>query len=144
MNKFVISACSSLILGTVLSIFILNCDSILLTNPPLSTTYILLSILLSTIYYLSLFSYYIISYSKNDKKIQILFYSQIILNIILPILFLYLKLYLISSIIILFLMIETIFLIYYFSSIKKLAGLLNIPYLMYLIILLYLSLLIYL
>lgn len=89
-------------------------------------------------------SYYIISYEKKDIKVSVLYYLQLMLNVIWPILFFKFNLYFLSTLDIIFIIVILVNLIYLMYQINKVSGLLNIPYLLWLLFAFYLSLGVYL
>lgn len=133
-----------LLFGFIIGLF-LNTDIYpLLNKPPLSPNTILFPIIWSILYLIMGISFYIISYDNSRKKAQFLFYSQLFVNLVWPILFFNLNLYLFSNIWILLLIILVINMILEFMKIKKAAGLLNIPYLIWLLFAFYLNIGVYL
>lgn len=133
-----------LLFGFIISLF-LNADIYpLLNKPPLSPNTILFPIIWSILYLIMGISFYIISYDNSRKKAQYLFYFQLFVNLAWPILFFNFNLYLFSNIWLLLLIILVINMILEFMKIKKVAGLLNIPYLIWLLFAFYLNLGVYL
>lgn len=116
----------------------------LLNKPPLSPPKIIFPIVWSILYLLMGISYYIISYEKKDIKVSVLYYLQLMLNIIWPILFFKYNLYFLSTLDIIFIIVILVNLIYLMYQINKVSGLLNIPYLLWLLFAFYLSLGVYL
>lgn len=132
-----------IILATTVSLFTdFNIYTSLL-KPPFSPPKIIFPIVWIILYLIMGYSYYIISYEKKDLKVTILYYSQLFFNLIWSILFFNLNLFLISVIDILIIIIILINMIYEFYMIKKISGLLNLPYLFWLLFAFYLSLGVY-
>ena len=141
--KFVFIVFLPIFLGILISLFI-NVDLYSsLIKPPLSPPKIIFPIVWSILYLLMGISLYTITYEKKENKVLILYYSQLFFNLIWPILFFNLRLYLISTIDIILIIALLVNMIYEFYKIKKISGFLNIPYLIWLIFAFYLSLGVY-
>lgn len=82
--------------------------------------------------------------TKDDDTPFIIYFIQLVVNSLWTVIFFFLKLRLLAAIWIGILIILVITMIYKFYQKNKLAGLLNIPYLMWLIFALYLNVAIYL
>lgn len=142
--RFIFTVFSPIILGSLVAL-IFNTDMYSsLIKPPLSPPKIIFPIVWSILYLLMGISLYTIIYERKDKKVLILYYLQLFFNLIWPILFFNFKLYLISTIDIIIIIILLINMIYEFYNIKKISGLINIPYLIWLLFAFYLSLGVYL
>lgn len=116
----------------------------LLNKPPLSPPKIIFPIVWSILYLLMGISFYTIIYEKKSKLVPLLYYFQLFFNMIWPILFFNFKWYLIATIDIVLIISLLINMIIEFNKIKKISGLLNIPYLIWLLFAFYLSLGVYL
>lgn len=129
-----------LISAYIISLFINFNNYSLLYKPPLAPPKIVFPIIWSILYILMGVSYLIINYDKSEKKIQFLYYIHLFFNLLWPILFFNLNLYLTSSLLILLLISLHINLLHEYSKIKKEIFFLNIPYLVWLIFAFYLAL----
>lgn len=114
-----------------------------LNKPPLAPPAILFPIVWTILYILMGISFYLIQTSNQTKKncptANSLYYYQLIVNFLWPIFFFRLEWYLFSFLWLVFLWILVFFMIRCFSKISKLAGWLNIPYLIWLTFAGYLS-----
>lgn len=144
MFKFIFYVFLPLILGSIVSLLFDTSSYSLLNKPPLSPPKIIFPIVWSILYLLMGISYYIISYEKNNKKVSVLYYLQLALNIIWPILFFKFNLYFLATLDIIFIIITLVNLIYEMYKINKTSGILNIPYLLWLLFAFYLSFGVYL
>ena len=104
-------------------------------KPTFSPPAILFPIVWSILYALMGISSYIIVESNSNKKQEALniYYIQLIINLIWSFLFFTFKLYLFSFIWIILLIISVIIMIKKFYDISKISGLIQIPYLLWLI-----------
>ncbi len=139
MFKFIFYVFLPLILGSIVSLLFDTSSYSLLNKPPLSPPKIIFPIVWSILYLLMGISYYIISYEKNNKKVSVLYYLQLSLNIIWPILFFKFNLYFLATLDIVFIIVTLVNLIYEMYKINKTSGILNIPYLLWLLFAFYLS-----
>lgn len=139
MFKFIFYVFLPLILGSIVSLLFDTSSYSLLNKPPLSPPKIIFPIVWSILYLLMGISYYIISYEKNNKKVSVLYYLQLSLNIIWPILFFKFNLYFLATLDIIFIIVTLVNLIYEMYKINKTSGILNIPYLLWLLFAFYLS-----
>ena len=116
-----------------------------LNRPPLSPSGIVFPIAWSILYLLMAISLYIVSETKSldIEKSYLIYIAQLIVNSLWTLLFFGLKLRLFSFIWIILLIILVIIMIKNFYDKNKLAGLLQIPYLLWLIFAGYLNLMIY-
>ena len=144
MFKFIFYVFLPLILGSIVSLLFDTSSYSLLNKPPLSPPKIIFPIVWSILYLLMGISYYIISYEKNNKKVSVLYYLQLSLNIIWPILFFKFNLYFLATLDIIFIIVTLVNLIYEMYKINKTSGILNIPYLLWLLFAFYLSFGVYL
>ena len=137
--KFIFYVFLPLTLGGIVSLFFDTNSYSLLNLPSLSPPPIIFPIVWSILYLLMGISYYIISYDNLNLLVSKLYYLQLLLNIIWPILFFNYNLYLLASLDILLMIIILVNLILKMSTINKTSGLLNIPYLLWLLFAFYLS-----
>lgn len=116
-----------------------------LNRPSLSPSGIVFPIAWSILYLLMAISLYIVSETKNldIENSYIIYIAQLVVNSLWTLLFFGLKLRLFSFIWILLLIVLVITMIKDFYSKNKVAGLLQIPYLLWLIFAGYLNLMIY-
>ena len=149
MNKvwiFVKSILIPVIVGGVVGIIISPfMDYTMLEKPFLSPPSIVFPIVWTILYILMGISYGILK-SKNliDEEISKIYYLQLIINALWSIFFFVFKWRLFSFIWILLLIIAVIYMIIKFYEKDKLAGLLQIPYLLWLVFASYLNLFVYL
>ena len=129
------------IVGLIISKFM---DYNTLTKPPFSPPGFIFGIVWSILYILMGISYGILD-AKNlvDSNIKKIYYTQLIVNLIWPILFFVFKWRLISCIWIILLAILIIYMIITFYKKDKLSSLLQIPYLVWTIFATYLNIGIY-
>ena len=130
------------IIGFAISGFI---DYNALNKPPLSPPGFIFGIIWSILYILMGISYGILD-TRNlaDEKVNTVYYLQLIVNIIWPVLFFVLKARLLSSIWIVLLLVLIIYMIVTFNKKNKLAAYLQIPYLMWTAFATYLNIGVYL
>lgn len=135
--KFIIYVFGPLILGFIISM-LTNSESYTILNKPfLSPPKIVFPIAWSILYLLMGISFYIVN--KDEIRSIKNFLIQLILNLIWPILFFNLKLYVLSIIVIILMLYFVSNMIVDFYNIKKIAGYLQLPYLVWLIFALYLN-----
>ncbi len=117
-----------------------------LTRPPLSPPSILFPIVWGILYLLmGISSYFIYISNSHIKKSALTLYAvQLVVNFIWPILFFNVQNYLFSFIWLVLLWILVLFMVILFYKIKPLAGVLQIPYLVWITFAGYLNLAIYL
>jgi len=135
-----------IISGSIIGLIISNSiDYGLLVKPPLSPPGFLFPIIWSILYLLMGISYYLFKekYPKETKIESIVYYIQLIMNLLWSILFFILKwrLFTIAWTIILALMV--VYLLFLFYNKNKISTYLNIPYLLWLIFATYLTIGIY-
>ncbi|MBQ6841361.1 MAG: tryptophan-rich sensory protein [Bacilli bacterium] len=106
-------------------------------KPILSPPGFIFPIVWSILYLLMGISLYIIK--KEKQSIKITFLLQLLTNYLWPILFFNFKLYTISAVWLILLIALTIKMIIEFYNIKKIAGLLQFPYFLWLLFALYLN-----
>ena len=129
------------IVGLIISKFI---DYNFIQKPPLSPPAILFSIIWTILYILMGVSYGILK-SKNlvDEDINRIYYMQLAINALWPIFFFVFKWRLFSFVWIILLVFAVLLMIIKFYQKNKLAGLLQIPYLLWTIFATYLNLGVY-
>lgn len=108
-------------------------------KPPFSPPAVAFPIVWSILYLLMGISIYIINKDEIDKKSTTIFIVQLIFNYVWSFLFFTFKLYHLSALWIIILLTLVIFMIDRFYRINKTAGLLQIPYFIWLLIALYLN-----
>ena len=124
------------IVGLIISPF-MNYNN--LNKPPLSPPGIVFPIVWTILYIIMGYSFY-----KQNEQNKTIYYTQLIVNGLWSIIFFIFKWYLISTIWIILLVILVTIMIYKFYKENKIAGLINIPYLIWLFFALYLSFGVYL
>lgn len=134
------------ILGSLIGIITSNyMDYSILQKPVLSPPGIIFPIVWTILYILMGVSYAILESNELlNKKINIIYYLQLFVNLLWPIFFFVLKWRLFSSFWVILLIVLVILMIKEFLSKNKLSGLLQIPYLLWLLFALYLNISIYL
>lgn len=113
-------------------------------RPKLSPPGIVFPIVWSILYILMGLSYYIVTESSNDESNKKIYFLQIIVNSLWTLIFFGFKNFLLSWIWIVLLIVLVVIMIMKFYNINKVAGLLQIPYLLWLFIAFYLNFSIYL
>ncbi len=149
MSKFKLYAKSILfpvVLGGLVGLIISgSMDYSSLNKPPLSPPAILFPIVWTVLYILMGVSYGILKdKSLVDESINQIYFTQLFVNLLWPIFFFVLKWRLFSFIWILLLVFLVAIMIYRFCKKDKVAGLLQIPYLLWTIFATYLTLGVYL
>ena len=130
------------LVGLIISGFI---DYETLERPPFSPPSILFPIVWTILYILMGISYGILkSNGLVNQEINLIYYSQLVVNLLWPILFFVLEWRLLAFLWIILLIVLVINMIIKFYNKNKLAGLLQIPYLIWLIFAAYLNLGVYL
>jgi len=109
-----------------------------ISKPPLSPPGFIFPITWSVLYLLMGISLYLIKKEKNSRG-MLLFFIQLVINLIWPIVFFSLRWFLISSLLIIWLLYFVTLMIKEFYYIKKSAAYLQLPYLIWLIFALYLN-----
>ncbi len=140
MKKLLKDIALPLIIGIIISLIInpfMNYQD--LYKPKLAPPGIIFPIVWTVLYILIGISFYL---QKNNNKY--IYYTNLIINNLWPIIFFVFKLYLLSFIWIILLIIIVIIMINNFYKINKISTYLNIPYLIWLIFACYLSFEIYL
>lgn len=140
MKNLIKSILIPVILGGIIGLIInpfMNYQS--LNKPPLSPPGLTFPIVWTILYIIMGYSFY-----KQFNQNKSIYYTQLIVNLLWSIFFFVFKWYLFSFLWITFLIILVIIMIKKFYKENKLSGLLNIPYLIWLLFASYLSLGIYL
>ena len=119
------------IIGLIISPF-MNYQN--LTKPPFSPPGIVFPIAWTILYIIMGYSF-----NKQNEQNKTIYYTQLIANLLWSIFFFVFKWYLFSSLWIIFLIILVIIMVKKFYDQNKISGLLNIPYLIWLIFAAYLS-----
>lgn len=104
-----------------------------INKPSFSPPAILFPIVWTILYILMGISYYIISTKNNNETALKVYYLQLIVNGLWSFLFFRLNLFLISALWIILLIVLVVYMIITFFKINKTAGLLQLPYLAWLI-----------
>lgn len=128
------------IMGSVIALIIspfMNYQD--LNKPPLSPPGIIFPIVWTILYIIMGYSFY-----KQNEQNKTIYYTQLIVNGLWSIIFFVFKWYLLATIWIILLIILVIIMIKNFYKENKLSGLINIPYLLWLLFALYLSFGVYL
>lgn len=149
MSKFKIylkSILIPLVLGGIVGFIISgSTDYNSLIQPELAPPAILFPIVWTILYFLMGLSYGIITiYSDLDSDVKTIYYSQLIVNLIWPIIFFVMKNRLLALIWIILLLILIIIMIVKFYKKNKVASLIQIPYLLWTFFATYLNFSIYL
>lgn len=143
---FAISILIPLILGGIVGLIISHSmDYNSLNKPFLSPPSILFPIVWTILYILMGVSYGILQVNSNvDAEINLIYYGQLFVNLLWPIAFFVLKWRLFAFIWIVLLSILVFIMILKFYKKNKLAGLLQVPYLLWTLFASYLNLFVYL
>ena len=140
MKKLIKNILIPVIMGNVIGLIIspfMNYQD--LNKPPLSPPGIIFPIIWTILYIIMGYSFY-----KQNEQNKTIYYTQLIVNGLWSIIFFVFKWYLLATIWIILLIILVIIMIKNFYKENKLSGLINIPYLLWLLFALYLSLGVYL
>lgn len=140
MKKLIKNILISVIMGSVIGLIIspfMNYQD--LNKPPLSPPGIIFPIIWTILYIIMGYSFY-----KQNEQNKTIYYTQLIVNGLWSIIFFVFKWYLLATIWIILLIILVIIMIKNFYKENKLSGLINIPYLLWLLFALYLSFGVYL
>lgn len=140
------SILTPVILGSLISFFISSSiDYNTLQRPILSPPSVVFPIVWTILYILMGFSYgFLKSNNLNDSKVDSIYYFQLIVNLLWPIIFFVFKMRLFAFFWIIFLIILVINMIIKFYNKNIWSGLIQIPYLIWLLFATYLNLAIYL
>ncbi len=135
MKKLIKNILIPVIMGSVIGLIIspfMNYQD--LNKPPLSPPGIIFPIVWTILYIIMGYSFY-----KQNEQNKTIYYTQLIVNGLWSIIFFVFKWYLLATIWIILLIILVIIMIKNFYKENKLSGLINIPYLLWLLFALYLS-----
>lgn len=135
MKKLIKNIALPVILGSIIGLIIspfMNYQD--LNKPPLSPPGITFPVVWTILYIIMGYSFY-----KQNEQNKPIYYTQLIVNLLWSIFFFVFKWYLFSSLWIVLLIILVIIMIKKFYEENKISGLLNIPYLIWLIFAAYLS-----
>ena len=134
-KKLILYILLTFLIGSFFAIFINDYNTYNNLNKIINVPSIVFPIVWSILYLLMGISLYIVSKSNNiDKnRAKKIYFSQLIVNSLWTLIFFKFKLYILSFIWILLLIVLVIIMIIKFYNINKIAGLLNIPYLIWLI-----------
>lgn len=140
------SILTPVILGSIISFFISSSiDYNTLQRPILSPPSVVFPIVWTVLYILMGFSYgFLKTNNLNDSKSDSIYYFQLIVNLLWPIIFFVFKMRLFAFFWIIFLIILVINMIIKFYNKNIWSGLIQIPYLIWLLFATYLNLAIYL
>lgn len=130
-----------IILGTIVGILLMNSYVFYqgLIKPPLAPPNWLFPIAWSILYLLMGISYYKIIDKTDDVIVRQIYRIQLFFNLVWPVIFFIFELLLLSSIWIVCLDVLVIIMIYMFYKIDSKAGLLQIPYLIWILFATYLN-----
>lgn len=140
MQKLIKNILIPVIMGGIIGLIInpfMNYQN--LNKPPLSPPGIIFPIIWTILYIIMGYSFY-----KQNEQNKTIYYTQLIVNGLWSIFFFVFKWYLFSFIWIILLILLVIIMIKEFYKVNKLSGLINIPYLIWLIFAAYLSFGVYL
>lgn len=147
-KKLIVIIVLTFIIGSFFSFFIPNSRGFYasLNKPPLSPPGIIFPIAWTILYILMGVSLYIVTENNNYNKEEnsLIYILQLVVNSLWTLLFFGFNLKLISFIWLILLIILVSYMIYSFYRTSKIAGLLQIPYLIWLLFAGYLNLMIYL
>lgn len=132
------------LVGSLFSFFIIgNKDIYNSLEKPFNLPSIVFPIVWSVLYLLMSISYYIVTEKgSNDEELFNIYSAQLILNSLWTFIFFGLKLYTLGFIWIIAILIAVILMIVKFYKVNKVPGLINIPYIIWLLIAGYLNLMI--
>ena len=130
-----------IILGTVVGLLLMNCYDFYqdLIKPPLAPPSWLFPAVWSILYLLMGISYYIVVNKNDDITTKQIYRIQLFFNLLWPVIFFMFELLLLSSIWIICLDILVIIMIYLFYKPDSKAGILQIPYLLWILFATYLN-----
>lgn len=140
-KKLILIILGTIIVGSIFAIFTMNNSSYKDLVKPINIKEIVFPIVWVILYILMSISIYIISEEKyGDKtKSYIIYIVQLIMNSLWTLFFFGLKWYGFSAFWIFLLIVAVLIMIYDFLKINKVAGLLQIPYVLWLFFALYLN-----
>lgn len=129
-KDLIINILVPIILGTVIGLITKNHPIYL--KPKITPPDIIFPIAWTILYTLMGISYYLIK-DKDNKKSKVLYWTQLIINLIWPIIFFKLQWFLVSFIWIILLDVYVLLMIISFYKDNKKAAYINIPYMLWLI-----------
>ena len=138
-KKLMISILIPLLLGIIVSLFINTDIYDVIIKPEISPPKIVFPIVWTILYILMGISNYIINKDNKKEVPNFIYYISLAINLIWPIIFFNTQEYLISLLLIIILIIFVILMIIEYFKISKLAGYLQIPYIIWLLFALYLN-----
>ncbi len=117
-----------------------------MVKPSFSPPQIVFPIVWTILYLLMGYSSYLISVSKSEKKFECLYlyFLQLFVNLLWPVIFFKFEMYLLSFVWIVLLIVLVVNMIKCFSNVNRVASKLNVPYLLWLLFAAYLNFQIYL
>lgn len=138
-KKLIISILIPLLLGIIVSLFINTDIYDVIIKPEISPPKIVFPIVWTALYILMGISNYIINKDNKKEVPNLIYYISLAINLIWPIIFFNTQEYLISLLIIIILIIFVALTIIEYFKISKIAGYLQIPYILWLLFALYLN-----
>ena len=138
-KKLIISILIPLLLGIIVSLFINTDIYDVIIKPEISPPKIVFPIVWTILYILMGISNYIINKDNKKEVPNLIYYISLAINLIWPIIFFNAQEYLISLLIIIILIIFVALTIIEYFKISKIAGYLQIPYIIWLLFALYLN-----
>lgn len=138
-KKLIISILIPLLLGIIVSLFINTDIYDVIIKPEISPPKIVFPIVWTILYILMGISNYIINKDNKKEVPNLIYYISLAINLIWPIIFFNTQEYLISLLIIIILIIFVALTIIEYFKISKIAGYLQIPYIIWLLFALYLN-----
>lgn len=138
-KKLIISILIPLLLGIIVSLFINTDIYDVIIKPKISPPKIVFPIVWTILYILMGISNYIINKGNKKEVPNLIYYISLAINLIWPIIFFNTQEYLISLLIIIILIIFVALTIIEYFKISKIAGYLQIPYILWLLFALYLN-----
>ena len=144
-KKLIVIILLTFLIGTFFSWFIIkNFNSFENLNKPFNIPSFIFPLVWTILYFLMGISYYLIDTNSSDNKDEkYIYWLQLIINSIWPLLFFGFDLLLLSFIWIIILIIMVLIMIIKFYKINKTASLIQIPYLLWIIFAAYLNFSIY-
>ena len=138
-KKLIISILIPLLLGIIVSLFINTDIYDVIIKPEISPPKIVFPIVWTLLYILMGISNYIINKDNKKEVPNLIYYISLAINLIWPIIFFNTQEYLISLLIIIILIIFVALTIIEYFKTSKIAGYLQIPYILWLLFALYLN-----
>ena len=138
-KKLIIAILIPLLLGIIVSLFINTEIYDVIIKPEISPPKIVFPIVWTILYILMGISNYIINKDNKKEVSNLIYYISLAINLIWPIIFFNAQEYLISLLIIIILIIFVALTIIEYFKTSKIAGYLQIPYILWLLFALYLN-----